>query len=96
VADRRRWRGALDTRGRERTMVVGGERGEAVSGGAWSGCGQLSGRTRAVLTAPLRHGAGAWQPCGDSTLIGGPGAERGRLTGRSHVLVIFELKFTPG
>jgi hypothetical protein len=41
VAGRRRWRGASDTRGRERTavrlrtVVVGGARGEAVDGGTF-------------------------------------------------------------
>jgi hypothetical protein len=35
------------------------------------------------------------QPRGDGALTGGPGVERGRLTGGSHVSVISELKFTP-
>jgi hypothetical protein len=62
VADQRRWLGASNTRGQEwtaarlRTVAVGGVRGEAVGGGAWSGCGQLSGRARSVPTAPLRCG----------------------------------------
>jgi hypothetical protein len=62
VAGRRWWRGASDTCGRERTVArlrtaaVGGARGEAVGGSAWSGRGRLSGRTHKVPTAPLRHG----------------------------------------
>jgi hypothetical protein len=101
VAGQRWWRGALDTCGQERTeaqlqtAAVGSARGEAVGGGAWSGCGRLSGPTRTVLTAPLRHGTGAWQPRSDSVLTGEPGVERGKLTGGSHVSVISEIKTLP-
>jgi hypothetical protein len=64
---------------------------------AWSGGGRLSGRTRAVPTAPLRRGvvqrvvatwrwrADKWARCG-----------RGRLTSGSHASAISEIKFTPG
>jgi hypothetical protein len=51
-------------------------RGEATSA-ARSGGGRLSGRTRVVPTAPLRHGVGTWQPCGDGALTGGPSAGSG-------------------
>jgi hypothetical protein len=56
-----------DTRGRERTAVALSERGTetARSGG---GC------RRAVPTAPLRRGAGTWQPHRDGALTGGPDA----------------------
>jgi hypothetical protein len=37
-----------------------------------------------------------WRPHSDGVLTGRPGAERGRLTGGSHVSAISELKFTPG
>jgi hypothetical protein len=98
VASQRRWHGALGTRGQERTeaqlqiATVGGARGEAVGGGAWSGCRRLLGPTRAVPTAPLRHGAGAWQPRSNSVLTGEPRVERGKLTGESHASVISEIK----
>jgi hypothetical protein len=54
VASRCRWRGASDTRGQER--ITARLRTAAVDG-TWSGCERLSGWTRAVPTAPLRHGA---------------------------------------
>jgi hypothetical protein len=68
------------------------------------GHGRRRGREVAAIGTPARgpdsafkarRSTDAWQPRGDGTLTGGPGAERGRLTGGSPVLVISELKFTP-
>jgi hypothetical protein len=84
VAGRRRWRGASDTRGRERTAVrlqtavVGGARGEAVDGGTFE---QRRCRNGAVgwrlYGAGAWHERSAWQPRGESTLTGGPSVGSG-------------------
>jgi hypothetical protein len=100
---RRRRRGVLG-------HVVGGTRCEASGqavGAALSerGHGRRRGREAVAIGTLVRgpdsafkarRGTGTWQPCGEGALIGGPGAERGRMTGGSSVSVIFELKFTPG
>jgi hypothetical protein len=67
-----RWSGQL------RTRAVGGARGEAGGGGGvWTAT--LS--ERRCRPAPLWRGhtwaRDAWQPHGESTLTGGPGAESG-------------------
>jgi hypothetical protein len=81
---------ALDSGGRRRVWRGGPRRrvvGMRVTVGTDSRGPDSAGRSAAHC---------AWQPRGDSMLTGGPGAERGRLAGGSHVSVISELKFTPG
>jgi hypothetical protein len=66
------------------------------------GIGSAVGRRAAIGTdtcdpdSTFKVWRGTWRPHNDGVLTGGPGVERGRLTGGSHVSAISELKFTPG
>jgi hypothetical protein len=63
-------------------MAVSGGHGEAVGGGAVGARhARRRGREAAVGTRVRRgtawRSAGAWQPCSNGTVIGGPGAGSG-------------------
>jgi hypothetical protein len=77
------WRAQTSAIGSGAIALDTGCRGSAVGSGTGcrGGAAAVGTRTRRVRTAPLRCGAraitGAWQPRGDGTLTGGPGAGSG-------------------
>jgi hypothetical protein len=52
-------------------------RGSDSGGAVRTAVGTLARGPDSALKAREWHGVGAWQPCGDGELTGGPGAESG-------------------
>jgi hypothetical protein len=83
-------------RQRRRLGRDGARRGGLDSGGGAVGTARgrngatLSGCRRAVPTAHLMCGCGAWQPRGNGALPGGPGADSG-----DPLVSVFRIKITP-